>query len=536
LRLAALAANQEKIGRPLQSPLTRSSAPPLMEQIHYYKSQKVLEMIHHYVGDSLFQNCLLEFLEQYRYRPTRSRDFIRILEQKSGKEISLFQKLWIDADNIPDTKISRVKRAYDANNQQYVTKIIVQGDALKALPVAIEAVDAKSDTLHAFTEVRSAGRDTIIFNRRRIWEFNRLNNNYPSKILFNFLIAMPSIDAYQIFYYPTFDFNQRDLGRIGIKFRGRYWINMRPLFPAQSLDEWTLGLNYGLRSKTVGYDISYSTSMLALFFQPRIHFRSRDYFGLNETILKSEIYIGKINYPLVHKIQGYKKLNLALRYQNVRTLEFLNENNWEKGKLLNPFVEFINFHNWGDFRHIGRVKISAGIPELDTDYSFQKLIFDTQIKYRPGQNIWIYERLFLGISGGHIPLQNYFYFFGRNTLENMSFESFRLVKGAGDMRGYGAASPKGRNIITSNTEFRWSYAAIDPTVLDLILFFDSGLISPSVYDIHTGQLKFDAGIGTDFNALEIITVGLHIPFWVSHPVDDNPQFALRWVLSMDFNL
>ncbi|MBU0713418.1 hypothetical protein KJ762_06915 [bacterium] len=548
LRLAALAADQEKIGRPLQSPLTRSNTPLLMEQIQHYKSQKVLGMIHYYVGDSLFQNCLLEFLEKYRYRPTRSQDFIRIVEEKSGKNLSLFQELWIDSENIPDIKIKQVKRSHDPIIDRYMTRIITQGDALKALPIEIEAVDKKFDTLRTFTHMHSSGRDTILFYsqlplrkialdpRRNIWEFNRLNNNYPSKILFNFLIAVPTIDAYQIFYYPTFDFNERDLSRIGIKFRGRYWINMRPVFPSQSLDEWTLGLNYGLRSKTVGYDVSYSTSILALFFQPRIRFRFRDYFGLNEISLKTEIYIGKINYPLVHKIQGYKKLNLGIEYQNVRTLEFLNENNWQKGKLLNPFAEFINFHNWGDLRHITRFNFSAGIPELDTDYRFQKLIFDTQVKYRPGRNLWLYQRFFLGISGGQIPLQNYFYFFGKNTLDNMSFESFRLVKGAGDMRGYGAASPKGRNILTGNTEFRWRYVAIEPTVFDLIVFFDSGLISQSVYNIHTDQLKFDAGIGTEFNALETFTVGMHIPFWVSHPVDDKPQFALRWVLSVDLNL
>jgi len=548
LRLATLAADQEKIGRPLQSPLAKSNTPLLMEHIQYYKSQKVLEMIHYYVGDSLFQSSLLEFLEKYRYHPTRSQDFIGILEEKSGKDLSLFQELWIDAENIPDIKIKQVKRSYNSIGDRYTTRIITQGEALKVLPVEIEAVDQKFDTLRSFSNICRNGRDTILFYsqlplrkialdpHRNIWEFNRLNNHYPSKILFNFLIAAPTIDAYQIFYYPTIDFNERDLSRIGLKFRGRYWINMRPIFPSQSLDEWTLGLNYGIRSKTVGYDVSYSTSILALFFRPRIRFRSRDYFGLNETSLSSEIYIGKINYPLLHKIQGYKKLNIGVQYQNVRTLEFLNTNSWQTGKLLNPYVEFVNFHNWGDFRHITRLNFSAGIPELDTDYRFQKLIFDTQVKYRPGRNLWLYQRLFLGISGGLIPLQNYFYFFGKNTLDNMSFESFRLVKGAGDMRGYGAASPKGRNIITGNTEFRWSYVAIEPTVFDLIVFFDSGLISQSVYDIHPGQLKFDAGIGTEFNALETFTVGVHLPFWVSHPVDDKPQFAPRWVLSVDLNL
>ncbi len=548
LRLAALAATQENIGRPLQSRLTKSGASLLIDQIQYFRSQKVLQMLQDYVGDSLFTATLLAFLDRFAYQPATAQDFIGIMEEKSGKELTLFEELWIHSDDIPDIKIKKVKQNYNESENRYETRVVTKGTALKVLPVDIEAVDKNLDTLRSRTDINPAGCDTILFvsqspvqkialdPQRKIWEFNRLNNNYPSKILFNFLIALPNIDAYQVFYYPTFDFNRRDASRIGIMFRGRYWINMRPLFPSQSLDEWTLGINYGLRSKTVGYDVSYSTSILDLFFKPRIHIRSRDYFGLHETSLKSEIYIGKINYPLLHKIQGYKKINLGTRYQNVRTLEFLNKISWQKGKLFNPYTEFINFHNWGDYRHVTRIQLSLGLPELDTDYRFQKLDFDTQLKYRPARDIWLYERIFLGISGGKLPLQNYFYFFGKNTLENMSFKSFRLVKGAGDMRGYGANSPKGLNIITSNTEFRWSYAAIEPTAFDLILFFDSGLISPSFYNISARQLKFDAGIGTEFNALEAITVGMHIPFWVSHPVDDKDQFALRWVVSVDFNL
>ena len=547
LQMAALATDQEKIGRALISPIGNGNNLFLVEQIYHYKSQKVLEMMRYYVGDSTFQSALLDFLKRYQFQPTQSLDFIQILENRSGKNLSLFNQLWINAENIPDQKIKKVRRLYNKSRNQYQTIVITQGDALRVMPVELVAY-GDYDTVFTKTKIQPNGCDTLILYSRKpfrkitldprhnIWEFNRRNNNYPSNILFNFLIAMPNIDAYQIFYYPTFDFNKRDISRIGLKFRGRYWINMRPLFPSQSLDEWTLGVNYGLRSKTVGYDVSYSTSVLALFFQPRIRIHSRDYFGLHETSLKSEIYIGNINYPLVHRIQGYKKLDIGIRYQNVRTLEFLNKNNWQTGKLLNPFVEMVNFHNWGDFRHITRFYLGAGIRKLDTDYNYRKIIVDTQLKFRPARSLWLYERIFAGFSAKQMPLQDYFYFFGKNTLENMSFESFRLIKGAGDMRGYGAASPKGRNILTSNTEFRWSYAKIEPTVFDLILFFDSGLISSSFYNISSRQLKFDAGMGTEFNALETITVGFHIPFWVSHPVDKKSQFALRWVMSLDLNL
>ena len=548
LRLAALTVDREHIGQPLYTSFKKRDAPVLLEQIHHFKGQKVLEMLSYIVGDSVFRDCIHDFLTQYKYRPVNSADFFRLAEEKSGKDLNQLYKLWVESENIPDLKIKRVKNDFRHRDSTYVAKVIAKGAAINALPVEIMAVDANSDTLWTVTKLSTTGLDTVLlYSRfpirkisldphRNIWEFNRLNNHHPHKILFSFLIGIPSIDAYQIFYYPTFDFNKRDLSRIGIKLRGRYWINMRPLFPAQSLDEWTVGLNYGLKSQTVGYDISYSTSLLALFFQPRIQFRSRDYFGLHESTVSSEIYLGKIQYPLLHQIQGYKKISFGVKYLNVRTLGFLNADKWEQGKLLNPYINIVNFHNWGMYRHILRIKLSAGIPQFETDYEYTKLVVDGLVKFRPSKKSWIYERVFFGASNGRMPRQRYFYFFGKNTLENLSFESFRLVKGAGDMRGYGASSPKGKNILTSNTEACWSFAAIDPAIFDLILFFDSGIIPESFTKASLNQFKYDAGIGVEFNALETILVGIHFPFWVSHPVDDKRNFALRWVISLDLNL
>jgi hypothetical protein len=548
LRLAALTVDREHIGQPLYTSSKKSDAPVLLEQIHHFKGQKVLEMLNYIVGDSVFRECIHDFLTQYKYRPANSHDFFRLVEVKSGKDLNQLYKLWVESKNIPDLKIKRVNKEFRRRDSTYVTRVVVKGAALNALPIEIMAVNANSDTLWTVTKLSTTGLDTVLlYSRyptrkisldphRNIWEFNRLNNHYPYKILFNFLIGIPSIDAYQIFYYPTFDFNKRDVSRIGIKLRGRYWINMRPLFPAQSLDEWTIGLNYGLKSQTVGYDISYSTSLLALFFQPRIQFRSRDYFGLHETTVSSEFYLGEIQYPLLHQIQGYKKISFGAKYLNVRTLEFLNADKWQRGKLFNPFINIVNFHNWGNSRHILRINISAGIPQFETDYEYTKLVVDALVKFRPSKKSWIYERIFFGASNGQMPRQRYFYFFGKNTLENLSFESFRLVKGAGDMRGYGATSPKGKNILTSNTEVRWSFATVDPAIFDLILFFDSGIIPESFAKASLNQFKYDAGIGVEFNALETILIGIHFPFWVSHPVDKKDNFAMRWVLSIDLSL
>jgi hypothetical protein len=548
LRLSALTADREQTNRTLLSSSPMGDAPLLMEQVKNFKGQKILDMLAYYIGDSLFQVCIDEFLIHYQYRQVTSVEFLQLVEEISNRDLTAFRQLWLESDEIPDIKIQHVSKSFNKATGTYTAQVVAKGSALGFLPVEVIALNSRSDTLRQFTQPGNNGVDTLNFvsqhpirkitldPQRDIWEFNRLNNNYPHKILFNFLIGIPRIDAYQVFYYPTFDFNERDISRIGIKFRGRYWINMRPLFPAQSLDEWTLGINYGLQSKTTGYDISYSTSLLALFFKPRLNFRSRDYFGLNETTVSTEIYLGEIRYPLLHQIQGYKKLNIALRYENVYTLKFLNEKNWQRGRLLNPSLEFVNFHNWGGYRHIFQLSLSGGLPNLSTDYQFNKLTLDGQLKIRSTSNSWLYERIFLGVSSGTMPTQQYYYFFGKNVLENLSFESYRLVKGAGDMRGYGDALLRDRNIITSNTEYRYSIARVEPAVFDLIFFLDSGILASNFCKLTLNQAKFDAGLGAEFDALEIIMIGIHCPFWVSHPVDDQQKIALRWVLSLDLTL
>lgn len=235
-------------------------------------------------------------------------------------------------------------------------------------------------------------------------------------------------------------------------------------------------------------------------------------------------------------MQGYKKLIFGARYENVRTLKFLNDSNWQKGKLFYPFFDFVNFHNWGSYRHILRIKSNFGIKSFYTDYIYQKYSIDGQIKFRISKGQWIYQRLFLGKSSGNVPIQQNFYFFGKNIFENLTFESYRLVKGAGDMRGYGGSSIKGKNILTSNTEVRWNLAGTGEATFDFILFYDTGVIPSNLTKITWNQLKHDAGIGIEFNVFESIMIGAHFPIWVSHPEEEKNPIAFRWVFSSWLNL
>ncbi len=525
----------------------RANSVYLNNQIRFLKSQKLVEMTRYTLGDSLFFSVLAQYRECLQSNYIAPLEFFRLAEQNSGYRLTTFIQYCLDSEQPVDLKIQDVKRTRPSRTE-YRTDVVIKQTPPVNLPLEIDATDRSGQVYSRKELLRAVKYDTLTFvtmhplrkisldPRCQIWDVNRYNNQYPRSIVFKFLIGFPSIDSYQVFYYPTFDFNQEDLTRVGIKLRGRYWINMRPLFPAQSLDEWSLGLNYGYKSKTLGYDLSYSTSLLEFLFKPRLNLRFRDYFDLLENQVSTEIYLGDIKYWGLNRVQGYQKLNFGVDYQNVRSLDFLNSSNWETGQSLKPYLDYVNFHNWGNARHILQIKFTYGWPVDANHFNFDKLTIDGQVKLRLNRRFWLYQRLFIGNAHGHVPKQEYFYFFGKNVLENQTFESYRMAKGEGDMRGYGEQSLKGLKILTSNTELRRNLAGVDAAMFDVLLFIDSGILPESFEDIDWEKTCFDAGLGTELDILEAVRLGVHFPVWISHPQSSEKPLAFRWVLAVDLTL
>jgi len=542
LFLASL--EKENLLQPVGSTNERANNSFISEQTQYLKSQKLIGMTRYALGDSLFQKVLEQYRAFIQINPPDPAEFFRIAESESGYQFVAFYNYYQKSDQAVDIKIVKVKKSRTTKTI-FRADVIVKQTPRLFLPLEISAIDRNDSTYYKKEMLGTGKTDTLTLitaqpirkitldPHKQIWDSNRYNNQHPHYIVFNFLTGLPRIDAYQVFYYPTFDFNSKDLTRIGIKLRGRYWINMRPLLPAQSLDEWSFGLNYGYKSKTLGYDLSYSTALLAIFLKPRIYLRLRDYFDLQENQISTEFYLGDITYWGLNRIHGYQKMDIGLDYQHVRSLKFLNAANWETGTDLKPFLDYVNFHNWGNVRHIVRAQFSYGLPVSASKYSYDKLSIDGQIKVRTSERIWFYQRLFFGNSHGKLPKQEYFYFFGKNILENQAFESYRLAKGEGDMRGYGEQTLKGRKILTSNTELHWNLAGISAAMFDFLVFFDTGFLPESFRSGDRQTIRSDAGLGLELEVLETLKLGMHFPVWVSQPSKSELPFALRWVVTAD---
>ncbi len=526
----------------------RANAAFISEQSQHFYSQRYVQMVHAIAGDSLFKEVLKEYRDWLKENYSSLERFNLFVEKHTGYHLAPIGDYYEKQKTGPDIAVHKIRLKALADGNQYQTSLIIRQKPALMLPLPVSVTDRNGNNYRYTVVTNGQKYDTVKFclsaplkkisldPDKIIWDSNRFNNHYPRNLTFKFLAGLPQIDTYQIFYYPTFDFNQRDWTRLGLKLHSRYWINLQPFFPAQSLDEWSLGINYGYQSQTWGYDFSYGTSILALFFKPRLQLRWRDYFGLEEGRLASEVYLGDVRYPGLSRISGYQKLKIGAYYQYVRTLKFLNANSWQTGRELAPFFDFVNFHNWGNWRHVIQVQGKWGVPYWNGSYHFTRLSIDGQVKIRLSERNWYYQRIFLGSASGEILRQELFYFFGKNVLENLSFEAYRLARGEGDMRGYGMHKHKGSKILTSNTEWRLSLAGVDQATFDFLLFYDIGALPQQFDRLQMKDFRSDAGCGLEFDIFEAVLLGMHFPLWVSHPLNGESRWQWRWVIAFDFTL
>jgi len=61
----------------------------------YQKAAWILHMLRHEIGDELFQQCLQEFYQLYKYRNATTRDFQDVVARVSGKDFQAFFHQWL---------------------------------------------------------------------------------------------------------------------------------------------------------------------------------------------------------------------------------------------------------------------------------------------------------------------------------------------------------------------------------------------------------------------------------------------------------
>eukprot|EP00347_Sterkiella_histriomuscorum_P006934 403350876 len=81
----------------------------LFDNISYAKGSAIVGMIYGVIGDAkVFQDCLKEYLNRYKWRNASSDDLFQVMQEVSGKPIPEIFHKWIEQPCLPDLIITRI--------------------------------------------------------------------------------------------------------------------------------------------------------------------------------------------------------------------------------------------------------------------------------------------------------------------------------------------------------------------------------------------------------------------------------------------
>jgi len=81
--------------------------PEVYQAIIYNKASLVLNMLRDILGGEVFFRGLREFHSRHKYGAASTKDFIKTIEEISGKDLAIFFKSWFDSYVLPEVRVTR---------------------------------------------------------------------------------------------------------------------------------------------------------------------------------------------------------------------------------------------------------------------------------------------------------------------------------------------------------------------------------------------------------------------------------------------
>jgi hypothetical protein len=81
--------------------------PEVYQAIIYNKASLVLNMLRDILGGEVFFRGLKEFHSRHKYGAASTKDFIKTIEEISGKDLTIFFKSWFDSYVLPEVRVTR---------------------------------------------------------------------------------------------------------------------------------------------------------------------------------------------------------------------------------------------------------------------------------------------------------------------------------------------------------------------------------------------------------------------------------------------
>ena len=522
--------------------------------IVYSKTGLVFTYLKDYLGDTLFDECMRAYFDEWHYKHPQPQDFRAVLERESGKDLS-----WLFDDIIPTTAqidyaIKRVKEDETGmtvtikNTGQVDVPIRVDGYLSGKLMQTQWAEPAKKTTLH----FDGVNYDKFrIDSKTQMPEVNRSNNTWDSKRIFHksepvkleFLAGDNEPEYCNGWYTPIIGMNEYDRFMVGILFhnqtipKNKFEYTLAPMFSvgrknvagfANFAYSWVPEKNFrmisvGITGKTFGNGLGVpadsTTAALGTYyaFQPYIDLQVGKPAG--RKFYKQRVRLNG-NYVLEH---GDFYENTIIGGSGIYEFNYK--------KRVHDFNAEVRLDYYDVVTDIGLTTIPNQLLNGSVELKYRWLYWKKKKEYAEvrtfyGQNLFsegmINPRYGFALGGqsGTMDAFYEYYMFGRN--ETSGLWANQRIENQG---GFKTASDFG----TSTSMIAAANFFVDLPYLPMIgLFGDAGVFD----DFGTMRTVYDFGVG--FRVQE--QFGIYFPIYESDNLRNSWPTDVKYVQKIRFTL
>lgn len=422
----------------------------------YYKTATMLHNLQYVLGDTLFQNAMKHYFNQWKMAHPYVDDFRNSIINYTKVDLNWFFDQWLETTKSIDYKIKSVKKI--RNTVQY--KITLERKERMQMPIDFTVItkDNKKQSYHipntwfvkstkstilpkwygwdklqptyvATITILGKIKNVIIDTTGRLADINLLNNSLKTPIKFGIdhkIFNYPNFREYELKWRPDVWYNGFDGIKIGAHINGNYF-NYKHIFDYTVWVSTGLGqsknlylpqfatknniINSRLNYKTATdkcikkSSISFHTSFIDGLFTNKIGFDKTDNSGKN----KFYVFIKSI----------YRKDSASLNY--LLLPEQWTIDNWNN--TVNLGLDHTYKYNFGS----GKINANLKSSTLFNNYNYAQLSI-TSVNTNRIKKFDIKTRVFAQLgSGSVIPLESALYLSGGNPEDMMENKFVRSI-------------------------------------------------------------------------------------------------------------
>jgi len=520
-----LAATNEAL-TPLDSlPPVYAGRGPILSETKYAQAGLFFLMLEKIIGPDKLKYALRLYLKKTHGKAPSPTDFIDACSHVTGEDLTGFFDQWLRTKGTCDYAVTEVKR----KGKDIEISIRRKGEIIMPVDVELTFTDGETKRLDWKSRKRTGIlklttpkvlKRLTLDPDRKLLEPDRWNNHWPRKVEIKPFIALPSFDAYQLFYGPYAWFDSYHGFQLGAWTQGREFLDAGPLHGRHM---WTLSETYSTKIKDWHTGASYQTPLSFISDRLRISFLG-DY----------SLMAAGVRLNLVQELgRAFQKpggtIDLGYRLFDLKDTVGRNPRAWDSARTAEIRLKLSHSYETRYFNGGQNFYLGRGLPQLGghSDYNYWKASVEQVHAVRLSRRLNIILRGFGGAIWGQIPNQSQFYLSGGlvpNSAEPVSWGYQGMS--SGQEHWHYDADANLRGWAGQYLHRRFAYGLnIHLKILPFLLpFFDIGNVGDTI-DSQFWDARMDAGV-----RLKLGWLYADFPLWRCH--NGKSEFSPNWSLGL----